>query len=45
MTYAPLYSELAQSIGVAEKYLLDLLVAIVVILQQLRINVHFIFNS
>jgi len=45
MTYEPIHSAQAQSVRAKEKYLLDLLVTIVATLQEVRINVYFIFIS
>jgi len=45
MTYEPMHSAQAQSVRVKERYLLDLLVTIVATLQEVRINVYFIFIS
>jgi len=39
------HSAQAQSIRVTNKYILDLLVTIVAALQEVRINVYFIFDS
>ena len=45
MTYEPMHSAQAQSVRVAKKYILALLVATVATLQEVRINVYFIFDS
>jgi len=45
MIYEPMHSAQAQNVRVTEKYLLDLLVTIIATLQEVRINVCFIFNS
>ena len=45
MTYEPMHSAQAQSVRVTKKYLLLLLITIVVTLQEVRINVYFIFDS
>ena len=45
MTYEPMHSAQAQSLRVMEKIYLDLLVTIVATLQEVRINVYFIFIS
>jgi len=45
MTYEPMHSAQAQSVRVAKKYILALLVAIVATLQEVKINVYFIFDS
>jgi len=45
MTYERMHSAQAQSVRVKERKLLDLLVTIVAILQEVRINVYFILIS
>jgi len=45
MTYEPMHSAQAQNVRVTKKYILVLLVTIVVTLQEVRINVYFIFDS
>jgi len=45
MTYEPMHSGQAQSVRAKEKYLFDLLVTIVATLQEVWINVYFIFIS
>jgi len=45
MTYEPMHSAQAQSVRVARKKNLDLLVTIVATLQDVGIHVYFILNS
>ena len=45
MTYEPMLSAQAQSVRVKKKYSLVLLVTIVATLQDVTINVYFIFDS
>jgi len=45
MTYEPMHSAQAQNVRVAKKYILVLLVTIVATLQEVKINVYFIFDS
>jgi len=45
MTYEPMHSAQAQNVRVMKKYILVLLVTIVATLQEVRINVYFIFDS
>ena len=45
MNYEPMHSAQAQSVSVTKKYILVLLVTIVATLQDVRINVYFIFDS
>ena len=45
MTFETMHSAQAQSVRVTKKYILVLLVTIVATLQEVRINVYFIFDS
>jgi len=45
MTYEPMHSAKAQCVRVMKKYILILLITIIATLQEVRINVHFIFDS
>jgi len=45
MTYEPMHSAQVQSVRVTKKYILVLLVTIVATLQEVRMNVYFIFDS
>jgi len=45
MTYEPMHSAQAQTVRVTKKYILVLLITIVTTLQEVRINVYFIFDS
>jgi len=45
MTYEPMHSAQAQSVRVTKKYFVVLLVTIVATLQEVMINVYFIFDS
>jgi len=45
MTYGPMHSAQAQSVRVTKKYIYVLLITIVATLQEVRINVYFIFDS
>jgi len=45
MTYEPMHSAQEQSVRVREKISFGLLVAVVATLQDVRINVYFIFIS
>ena len=45
MTYESMHSAQAQSVRVTKKYILVLLITIVAALQEVTINVYFIFDS
>jgi len=45
MTYEPIHSPQAQSVTVTKKYILVVFVTIAATLQEVRINVYFIFDS